>query len=149
MNVEKLLDEVIEQELKDLKEIELGTESYSNTVEGVTKLIDRKKDLASVELEYQEKVNHRENENYFRMKEIENESKDRKINYVMVGLGILIPASITIWGAKSSWRFEEHGTITSNAGREFMKRLFLRKKELRERLWKNSLFFFFFFVFLS
>ncbi len=127
MNVEKLLDEVIEQELKDLKEIELGTESYSNTVEGVTKLIDRKKDLASVELEYQEKVNHRENENYFRMKEIENESKDRKINYVMVGLGILIPASITIWGAKSSWRFEEHGTITSNAGREFMKRLFLRK----------------------
>ena len=127
MNVEKLLDEVIEQELRDLKEIELGTESYSNTVEGVTKLIDRKKDLASVELEYQEKVNHRENENYFRMKEIENESKDRKINYVMVGLGILIPASITIWGAKSSWRFEEHGTITSNAGREFMKRLFLRK----------------------
>ena len=127
MNVEKLLDEVIEQELKDLKEIELGTESYSNTVEGVTKLIDRKKDLASVELDYQEKVNHRENENYFRMKEIENESKDRKINYVMVGLGILIPASITIWGAKSSWRFEEHGTITSNAGREFMKRLFLRK----------------------
>ena len=127
MNVEKLLDEVIEQELKDLKEIELGTESYSNTVEGVTKLIDRKKDLVSVELEYQEKVNHRENENYFRMKEIENESKDRKINYVMVGLGILIPASITIWGAKSSWRFEEHGTITSNAGREFMKRLFLRK----------------------
>lgn len=127
MNVEKLLDEVIEQELKDLKEIELGTESYSNTVEGVTKLIDRKKDLYSVELEYQEKVNHRENENYFRMKEIENESKDRKINYVMVGLGILIPASITIWGAKSSWRFEEHGTITSNAGREFMKRLFLRK----------------------
>lgn len=127
MNVEKLLDEVIEQELKDLKEIELGTESYSNTVEGVTKLIDKKKDLASVELEYQEKVNHRENENYFRMKEIENESKDRKINYVMVGLGIIIPASITIWGAKSSWRFEEHGTITSNAGREFMKRLFLRK----------------------
>lgn len=127
MNIEKLLDEVIEQELKDLKEIELGTESYSNTVEGVTKLIDRKKDLASVELEYQEKVNHRENENYFRMKEIENESKDRKINYVMVGLGILIPASITIWGAKSSWRFEEHGTITSNAGREFMKRLFSRK----------------------
>lgn len=127
MNVEKLLDEVIEQELKDLKEIELGTESYSNTVEGVTKLIDKKKDLASVELEYQEKVNHRENENYFRMKEIENESKDRKINYVMVGLGIIIPASITIWGAKASWRFEEHGTITSNAGREFMKRLFLRK----------------------
>lgn len=127
MNVEKLLDEVIEQELRDLKEIELGTESYSNTVEGVTKLIDKKKDLASVELEYQEKVNHRENENYFRMKEIENESKDRKINYVMVGLGILIPASITIWGAKSSWRFEEHGTITSNAGREFMKRLFSRK----------------------
>ena len=127
MNVEKLLDEVIEQELKDLKEIELGTESYSNTVEGVTKLIDKKKDLVSVELEYREKVNHRENENYFRMKEIENESKDRKINYVMVGLGILIPASITIWGAKSSWRFEEHGTITSNAGREFMKRLFLRK----------------------
>ena len=127
MNVEKLLDEVIEQELRDLKEIELGTESYSNTVEGVTKLIDKKKDLASVELEYQEKVNHRENENYFRMKEIENESKDRKINYVMVGLGIIIPASITIWGAKSSWRFEEHGTITSNAGREFMKRLFSRK----------------------
>lgn len=127
MNVEKLLDEVIEQELRDLKEIELGTESYSNTVEGVTKLIDKKKDLASVELEYQEKVNHRENENYFRMKEIENESKDRKINYVIVGLGIIIPASITIWGAKSSWRFEEHGTITSNAGREFMKRLFSRK----------------------
>ena len=41
MKIETLLHEEIQDEFKNLKEMELGTEEYKTTVDGLAKLVDR------------------------------------------------------------------------------------------------------------
>lgn len=131
MNIEQKLDEVILMDLNGLKEIELGTDTYKVTVDGVTKLIEKKTDLARLEMEFQEKENARENDNYFKMKQLEKDSIDKKVNYGIAVFGIVTPLLVNRWFeylmANASWRFEEFGTVTSSAGKEFTKRLFSKK----------------------
>lgn len=116
MDTTKLREE-IDEKLDKLKDMDPSTKEYSTAVEGVTKLMDRIIEIEKLDTS----VTHNENQ----MKE------DRKARWIknLIDIGaIVLPLGVTIWGAKTSLKFEETGTVTTGVGRKFIDRLFNFKK---------------------
>lgn len=127
MEIKTLLVEEVQDELDNLGALELGSEEYKTTVDGLTKLIDRVIDIEKLESDSKEKVIVMENENDFKLKQMEEERKDRFIRNGIAVAGIVIPSLITIWGTVKSLKFEEEGTITTIVGRGFINKLLPKK----------------------
>ena len=119
-DVESLLLDEIGEEFEDLKNLETGSEEYKVAVDGLTKLVDRAIEMEKFQIEIQEKAATREIENDLKLKQMEEERKDRLVKNIIAAAGITIPAGVTIWGALKSWEFEKEGTVTSTMGRLFM-----------------------------
>lgn len=117
----------IEDELDELSEMEVGTDQHKIAVDELTKLMDRAIELEKVENDAEDKKETRENENTLRLKQMEDEKKDRLIKNCLTGASIISGIGVTIWGALKSWKFEETGTVTSTAGRKFIGNLFSKK----------------------
>lgn len=116
MHVNDKLRAEIDRELEAIKSMEVGSEEHSAAVDRVTKLYDRLIEIERLEGEGYDKTEARKDEN-----------KNRLIGYIISGLSIGVPAMVNIWAFRKSMKFEEVGTITSQAGREMFKRLFSRK----------------------
>lgn len=127
MTIEKLLHEEIESEFKDLVNLKLGSDEYKTTVDGLTKLVDRAIKIDELNVDEQNKIDSRETEANLKQQQIDNERRDQKVRNGISIAGIVIPVAVTIWGTIKTLKFEQEGTITTNAGREFMKRIFSRK----------------------
>lgn len=127
MIIEKLLHEEIENEFKDLVNLKRGSDEYKTTVDGLTKLVDRAIKIDELNIDEQNKIDSRETEANLKQQQIDNERKDQKVRNGISIAGIVIPVAVTIWGTIKTLKFEQEGTITTNAGREFMKRIFSRK----------------------
>ena len=127
MKTERLLHDVINHDLERLKEMEVGTEAYKTTIDGVTKLMDRSLEIDKFNAEYEEKVESRMTENNLELKRIENECKDRIAKNCLTGVSIISGVALTIWGTFKTFKFEETGTITSTMGRKFINGLFFKK----------------------
>ena len=127
MNVKTLLEEEIRGEFEGLNELEVGSEEYKTTVDGLTKLIDRAIEIEKMESESDEKVENRVFDNDLKLKQLDEEKKDRLIKNCINVVGIVIPSVITIWGTFKTFKFEEEGTITTTMGRGFINRLFPKK----------------------
>lgn len=116
MEMTKLLNKEIENEFEKLEMMDVGSEQYKVTVDGLTKLVDRAVEIEKFEIEREDKI-----------EQVEEEKLDRRIKNIIAMAGIAIPSLITIWGTLKSLKFEETGAVTTNAGREFFKRLFHKK----------------------
>lgn len=116
MKVRNLLAKEIESEFEALEDIEVGSDEYKTTVDGITKLVDR-----AIELEKFDR------EQLGKAVEADEERKDRKIKNGIAVAGIAIPSLLTIWGTIKSIQFEKEGTITTFAGRSFFNKLFSKK----------------------
>ena len=127
MNTEELLHKEICEDLKNLSDIDFGSDEYKSGVDGLTKLIDREIELRRLEIERQEKVESRKTDDEFKLKQLRDTRIDRIIGYVANVAGIVIPVVVTIWGTKVSLKFEEEGTITTTAGRNFFGKLFSKR----------------------
>lgn len=127
MNIEKLLHEEIESEFEDLGKLELGSDEYKTTVDGLTKLVDRAIKIDELNVDEQNKIDSRETETNLKQQQIDNERRDQKVRNGISIASIVVPVVVTIWGTIKTLKFEQEGTITTNAGREFMKRIFSRK----------------------
>lgn len=142
----------IERELDAINEMDVGSQEHEAAVKPLVQLMDRVIEMQRLDIEDRDKSEKRKAEERAfdaaeRAREAEaqareaafeaderNKSEDREmekhhrvIGYIVAGAGIIIPAAITIWGTKKSFKFEEVGTITTQAGREFMKRIFAKK----------------------
>lgn len=127
MSIERLLKEEIKTELTELSKIDLGTEEYKVTVDGLAKLMDRALEIEKVNLEFDERAMSREDDFKLKSKQLEEEQKNRKIgNYIAVA-GIVVPTVVTVWGTIKSIKFEENGTITTIMGRGFINKLLPKK----------------------
>ena len=127
MSIEALLHDEIETEFETLRSLEPGSDKYKNTVDSLTKLMDRSIELHKVESEYAEKEEARKSEEAFKQKQMKDEKKDRAVkNAIGIG-GIVLPLLVTIWGTKVSMKFEETGTFTTIMGRQFINKLFTKK----------------------
>lgn len=122
-----LLDDVIVNELKNLKDTKGETDEYKATVECVTKLMDRSIEIKKLTFDQTDKLSRQVIDDKAKVKQYEEDRKDRLIKNCISIAGIVIPALITIWGTLKSLKFEQDGTVTSMAGRAFVSRLFPKK----------------------
>lgn len=127
MDYMALLDDVIVNELKNLKDTKGETDEYKATVECVTKLMDRSIEIKKVTFDQTNKLSRQVFDDKAKVKQDEEDRKDRLIKNCISIAGIVIPALITIWGTLKSLKFEQDGTVTSMAGRAFVSRLFPKK----------------------
>ena len=126
MDIDDLLLEEIEQEFNDLKDVEMGSEKYKASVDGLAKLVDRAIELRKIDADRNDK----ESELDIRSKDLElREQRDKydKIDQLIRNgisiAGIVIPTVVTIWGTLKTFQFEEEGSITTNIGRGFINKL--------------------------
>lgn len=126
-NPETLLDVEIGAEFETLSGMEAGTEKYKTTVDGLTKLLDRKIEICKFESEKEEKAKDREIETSLKLAQMEGERRDRIIKNVLTGVSVIGGIMLTVWGTKASFKFEEEGTITTTVGRGFINRLLPKK----------------------
>jgi hypothetical protein len=117
----------IEEGFDKLNKMEVGTDKHKTAVDELSKLMDRAIELEKVEIDARDKKETRENETQLRLKQMDDDRKDRLIRNCLTGASILSGIGVTVWGALKSWKFEETGTVTSMAGRKFIGNLFNRK----------------------
>ena len=123
MKIKETLYKEIEDELQALNEIEVGTDEYKSSVDGVTKLLDRAIEIEKHEAEIKE----REAERIAKNIQVAEEQKDRVVkNYISAG-GVVLPLLVTIWGTLKSFKFEKDGTVTTIMGRGFINKLLPKK----------------------
>lgn len=127
MKLEELLNKEICEDLENLRDIEFGSDEYKTGIDSVTKLIDREVELRKIEVERLDKIESRKAEDEFKAKQMKDNRIDKIIGYVVNVAGIVIPVVVTIWGTKVSLKFEEEGTITTTAGRNFFNKLFSKR----------------------
>lgn len=127
MNIEEMLRVEIKSELETLKTIELGTDTYKATVDGVTKLVDRAIEMERLGIESQEKVEAREIEAELKLKEMNEERKNRWIQNGIAVFTVVASTAVTVWGTVKSIEFEKEGTITTIMGRGFIQKLLPKK----------------------
>ena len=124
MKNETLLHEEIQGEFEELKKLEVGSEKYKTAVDGLTKLMDRAIEIDKLNVGAEERRDARDIDAELRQQQLDEDVKDRKVRNTISVLGIVIPTAVTIWGTLKSLKFEESGTLTTNAGRNFMNRIF-------------------------
>lgn len=127
MSVKTLLRDEIESEIEALKDVEMGSEPYKTSVDGLSKLLDKYNEMDKTELEYQDRFDSREAEQELKMKQLEDERKDRNVKNVITVLTAIGGAGLTIWGTIKSIKFEETGSITTIMGRGFINKLLPKK----------------------
>lgn len=127
MNIEVLLNDEIQEEFEELREIDIGSEEYKTTVDGLAKLIDRSIEFKKFNAEREDKDIERVDEKDIKAKQMRKDNVNRWIDTGMAIAGIVIPSAITIWGTVVSLNFEEEGTITTAIGRGFINKLLPKK----------------------
>ena len=127
MSIKTKLHIEIDEGFDKINEMEIGTDQHKAAVDEIVKLMDRAIELEKVENDAEDKKKTRENDKALRLKQMEDENKDRLMRNCLTGASILSGIGVTVWGALKSWEFEETGTITSTAGRKFINNLFSKK----------------------
>lgn len=127
MNIETQLHEEIVDELENLRKMEIGTEAYSKTVDGLSKLVDRAIEMEKLAQAKEDQISDKQFDRDLKLKQAREEKLDRYIRNGIAVAGIIIPVLVTIWGTKKSFEFEKEGTITTIMGRGFIQKLLPRK----------------------
>jgi hypothetical protein len=122
MDIETILRDEIRDEFDEMSKIQIGSDEYKTTVDGLTKLMDRAIEIDKINTDAEMK----EAEAELKSKQMDDERKDRKVRNCIAIAGIVIPTTITIWGTLKTLKFEEVGTVTTIAGRNFMNQIFKR-----------------------
>ena len=125
--IDTMLRDELQREFENLKDMKSGTEEHKVGVDSLTKLLDRAIEMDKLEADVQEKAENREVDVSLKEKQMQEDKKDRIVKNCLTTVSLIASVGLTIWGSCKSWKFEETGTITSTAGREFMKKLFHMK----------------------
>ncbi len=123
MSIKNHLVEEFQSELEELKKMQLGTDDYKITVDGVTKLADRIIELEKNEKEHAAQINAQENEYIIKVQQLRDEKRDRLIkNSITVGtfIGGIVVYSLAFI---ASTNFEREGTFTTEGGKNSIKQL--------------------------
>ena len=103
----------ISNRIDGLSKLNPSSEEYSDTVNNVTKLMDR-----AIEIE---KLEMTETQN---MRQLKEDRRSRIVKNVIDAGSIVLPLTVTVWGALVSLKFEEEGSITTTIGRKTLDKLF-------------------------
>lgn len=123
MSVKQKLMEEFNSQIEGLNKMELGTDKYKVTVDGVTKLADRIIEIQKAEDESVFKNNTQTNECILKEEQLKADKRDRVIkNCIAVGSAVL---SVAVYGAAfiASTNFERDGTFTTEGGKSSIRQL--------------------------
>ena len=130
MSIKTQLEDEIRNEFEALRKIEVGSDTYRATVEGLTKLVDRKIEMDKVEVDARERIIKRNDDNEFKEMQLADDRKDRAIKNGLTLATLVITTGTTIWGILKSLKieFKDNEMITSTVGKELMKKVIPFKK---------------------
>lgn len=143
-DIKQTLEKEIKSEFEKLRGLDIGSEEYKTTVDGITKLLDRVIDVEKLEKDAKAKSQDREIESKKvngeltekaesikieekKLEQITNEKNDQIFKNAIAIAGIVVPSLITIWGTFKTLKFEETGTVTTIMGRGFVNKLIPKK----------------------
>lgn len=128
MDVKNLLVEEIEKEINSLEDIEFGSEEHKIAVDTVAKLLDKHNELEKMEIESRDKAANRVMEQDLKVMQMKEDRKDRIVKNCLTATSVVSGIALTIWGTFKTLKFEETGTVTTTAGRNFFSNLFHKNK---------------------
>ena len=123
----KALHKEIQDEFGALKDEQIGTDKYKATAESLVKLIDRAIEIEKIDTDYDLKRDAREVETDLKLRQMDADKKDRIVKYGLTIGELAAYVGMVVWGTKKTFKFEETGTITSDAGRDFIKKVLTPK----------------------
>jgi hypothetical protein len=124
MNAENRMYDEIETLSDKLMSLEPGTEEYEKVFKEYLALNNQAIELYRIEADCDEKTAAREWARELEKQKAKSENWNRIGQAVINVVGIVLPVVLTVWGTNKSLKFEEEGTVTTTAGRNFMSRLF-------------------------
>ena len=127
MSIHNKLESEILNELDILADLEVGSDQYEATVNGLAKLMDRSIEMDKILYEAEAEDRKQEIAKDLKLKELKMEKKDRITKNILTGATFVGGALLTIWGTLSSFKFEQEGNITTIMGRKFFDRLLPKK----------------------
>lgn len=122
-----LLEKEVNAKMEELEYLEPHSDEYKAAVDSLTKLTDRILEFEKLELdETKTQINRQIEYEKIDVEEekVANEKRDNKIKNWLTAAGIIVPTGLAVWGTFKSIKFEETGTITTIAGRNFFNKLF-------------------------
>lgn len=123
MNIRNKLVEEFNSELESLGKMELGTDTYKATVDGVTKLADRIIEIDKLDAEMEDKKDSRLSDTDLKIQQFDDEKRDRKIRNGIT-IGTFVGSALLYVGAFiASTNFEKHGTFTTEGGKSSIRQL--------------------------
>ena len=120
MTMKTLFRDELENELKELSKLEVGSEQYKIAVDGISKLADKANEMDKIDIDNQDKAQIRANDYELRLKQIDDERKDRFVKNCLTGVSIATGLGVAVWGTLVSMRFEKEDSFTSLLGRKWV-----------------------------
>ena len=131
------LDCAIGKIITKLEAAEVGSDEHEKALNSLVKIVKLTAEVEQVQQDGidKEKARDRSMQNDIReynlkYEQLQHEHRNEVIKHVITIGTTIVTIIVTVWGTKVSLRFEEHGTITTNAGRSFFNGIFnfFRKK---------------------
>lgn len=116
MSIKNELIEEFNDEVKGLRGLQLGSDEYKTTVDGVTKLADRIIEIEKIEKDAKFKEAERECNDFLKVRQMNDDRIDKwirnGIEFVKVGGGLAAACAAFVL----SMKFEEEGKLFSTEG---------------------------------
>ena len=126
MGIKNILWDEIEKEVKELSKMQVGTDQYKVTVDGIARLSDKIIELEKLESENAVKDFEnfaRTEEQELKREQLKSEKRDRAVkNVITVGTAVL---SVAVYALAfiASTNFERDGSFTTEGGKNSIRQL--------------------------
>ena len=126
MGIKNILWDEIEKEVKELSKMQVGTDQYKVTVDGIARLSDKIIELEKLESENVAKDFEnfaRTEEQELKREQLKSEKRDRAVkNVITVGTAVL---SVAVYALAfiASTNFEREGSFTTEGGKNSIRQL--------------------------
>ena len=126
MGIKNILWDEIEKEVKELSRMQIGTDQYKVTVDGIARLSDKIIELEKLESENAAKDFEnfaRTEEQELKREQLKSEKRDRAVkNVITVGTAVL---SVAVYALAfiASTNFEREGSFTTEGGKNSIRQL--------------------------
>lgn len=125
----EMLDKEIETIINTMEDLAIDSVEYKQAAEILTKLTEKRNDIMKIEYDHLDKKQSRHEENDLKLRQMDDEKKDRRVKNGLMAVKIVSGIVITVVGTYVTLNFERINNVTTLSGREFAKRLFAPLKD--------------------
>lgn len=127
MNILTAMDEEIAARLLEMSTMDAKSDEYRKVNDNVCKLIDERLGMERLDVESQEKAEAREIEKELKLKQMEEDRKDRRWKNGIAIASLAASTGLAIWGTMTCLNFEKDCTWSTIIGKAWNGRLLPKK----------------------